>query len=184
MIQCYACISFFIVLISDAKQDTVDAFVEILIHGASVFRSILLHIASLPLPSATLPELVPALLVHCTTGNNRTGVFIGVLLSLLDVPVESIAAEYALSEIGLAPSRASVVARLVKNPIFAGEGGRARCERMIGARSESMVGMLEVLNGKWGSAEGYVKGCCGLSTQVIRDVRAVLTLQIEQTEKK
>jgi hypothetical protein len=113
--------------------------------------------------------------MHCTTGNNRTGVFVGVLLSLLGVPAESIAAEYALSEIGLAPSRPAAVGRLMKSPVFAGEGGRARCERMLGARPESMLEMLKMVGRRWGGAEGYVTECCGLSDREIGSVRKVLT---------
>lgn len=139
-----------------------------------MFGEILLHIASLPLPS-TINPAPSAFLMHCTTGNNRTGVFVGILLSLLGVTPEEIAAEYALSEIGLAPSRPAAVARLMKSPVFAGEGGRERCERMIGARPESMLAMLKMVDARWGGASGYVKECCGLSDDEIDCVKAVLT---------
>jgi protein tyrosine/serine phosphatase len=141
-----------------------------------VFRKVLLHIASLPI-SPFEDSTQPAFLIHCTTGNNRTGVFVGILLSLLRVPPASIASEYALSQLGLAPSRPAVVARLLKNPIF--NGDRARCERMVGAREESMLAMLESVRVKWGSAEGYVRECCGLSKEEVNAVRRVLGAQYE-----
>ena len=78
----------------------------------------------------------------------------GVLLSFLGVRGRDIAAEYALSNAGLAPIRQRVVSRLVKSPVFAndGEAGRARAERMVGAREESMLAMLEMVWRRWGSA--------------------------------
>jgi hypothetical protein len=69
------------------------------------------------------PPTPARLLVHCSTGNNRTGVLIGVLLSLVNVSPSNIVAEYALSDVVLAPSRPAVVARLAKNPVFARAGG-------------------------------------------------------------
>ena len=58
-----------------------EAFTDILVHGAPVFRNILLHVAA-PAPAAD-GAAGPACLVHCTTNNNRTGVLMGVLLSFL-----------------------------------------------------------------------------------------------------
>jgi hypothetical protein len=164
----------------NASQGIVEAFTDILIHGAPACRTILLHVCSLNFPSSKAETSdVPdsAFYIHCTTGNNRSGVFIGVILSLLGVKPQHIAEEYALSEIGLRPTRDKVVARLMKSPVFAetGGGGKARAERMVGARPESMLAMLEMVNRKWGSAEGYVKGACGLTDEEVEKVKRVLT---------
>lgn len=88
-----------------------------------------------------------------------------------------VAEEYALSQIGLAPSRPAAVARLMKSPVFAGEGGKERCERMVGARSESMSAMLDMVRIKWGGAEGYVRDFCNLSSEEIDKVREVLIIR-------
>jgi protein tyrosine/serine phosphatase len=156
-------------------QGIVEAFEEILTRGAQpAFRPILLHLASLS------PEgKVPACMMHCTTGNNRSGVFIGVLLSLLGVPPQTIAQEYSLSQVGLAAGRDKVVDRLMKNPKFRealgdGDEGRRKAERMVGAREESMRAMLEMVERKWGSAEGYVKDAAGLGDEEIALVRKVM----------
>ncbi|TVY55265.1 Tyrosine-protein phosphatase, partial [Lachnellula suecica] len=115
---------------SEGTEGIVQAFLEILTHGAHpAFRPILQHLAT--------PSPAPCML-HCTTGNNRSGAFIGVLLSLLGVPAEQIAEEYALSEIGLRADRDMVVERLLRNPKFKaacgeGEDGRRGAERMVGA---------------------------------------------------
>jgi hypothetical protein len=67
----------------------------------------------------------------------------------------------------------------MKSPVFAGDedGGRARATRMIGARPESMLAMLEMVNRKWGGAEGYAKTMAGLTDEEIEKVRRVLTLK-------
>ena len=46
---------------------------------------------------------------------------------------------------------------------------------MVGARPESMLAMLEMVAEKWGGAEGYVKGACGLTDDEVERVRVVLT---------
>lgn len=155
-----------------------EAFTNILTHGAPAFRTILLHIASLSLSSPR------ACFIHCTTGNNRSGVFIAIILSLLHVPASSIADEYALSEIGLASTRDEVVDRLMKSPVFAkaGGGGRERAERMVGARRESMLAMLEMVERKWGGVEGYVKMACGIGDEEIKRVRDVMTVKTAEEE--
>lgn len=159
----------------DGRQGIVEAFTEILTHGAPACRILLLHLASLP---PTSPASA-ACYIHCTTGNNRSGVFVGIILALLGVAPHLVAEEYALSNPGLAPIRDRVVDRLMQSPVFArsGGGGRERAERMVGARSESMLAMLEMVDRTWGGAEGYVRTACGLSGEEVERVRSVLTVR-------
>lgn len=162
-------------------QGIVEAFTEILTHGAPACRTMLLHLASL---SPTSPT---ACYIHCTTGNNRSGVFVGIILSLLGVSPSLIAEEYSLSDIGLRSIREGVVDRLMKSPVFArsGGGGRERAERMVGARPESMLAMLEMVRVKWGGAEGYVRDACGLTDGEIEKVRGVMLRRVgEGTAKR
>ncbi|KAG9232382.1 putative tyrosine-protein phosphatase [Amylocarpus encephaloides] len=166
---------------SEGTEGIVAAFEEILIHGAKpTFRPLLLYLASLPPPSS--PAKAPAVMVHCTTGNNRSGVFIGILLAILGVSRNLIAVEYALSQDGLLASRDKAVERLMKNSKFVqavgtGEQGRQRAERMLGAREESMSAMLEMVEDKWGSVERYLKEECGLGIEVVERVREVLRIE-------
>lgn len=67
----------------------------------------------------------------------------------------------------------------MKSPVFSqsGGGGRERAERMVGARPESMLAMLEMVQLKWGGAEGYVKTLCGLTDDDIRKVRDLMVVK-------
>lgn len=158
------------ILRTDQDQGIVQAFTDILTYGALAVRTMLLHVASMD------PDHPSSCFIHCTTGNNRSGVFIGIILQLLGVAPSLIAQEYSLSDIGLRPTRHSVVERLMKSPVFAnaGGGGRERAERMVGARPESMLAMLDMINEKWGGAEGYMKTACGLTDEDIEKFKSVM----------
>ncbi|EHL00335.1 (Phosphotyrosine protein) phosphatases II [Glarea lozoyensis ATCC 20868] len=160
---------------SDGTDGIVEAFEEILRHGAkTTMKPLLEHLASLPTEGK-----IPAAMIHCTTGNNRSGVFIGVLLALLGVDDEVVAEEYSLSQVGLQRGRDMVVDRLMRNPKFRealgeGEEGRKRAERMVGARVESMRDMLKMVQRRWGGVEGYVREEVGLGDEVIQGLRRVM----------
>jgi protein tyrosine/serine phosphatase len=158
---------------TDTEKGIVEAFTEILQSGAPQFRIILLHLLKTEPGEVTL--------MHCTTGNNRSGVFIGILLSLLGVSPSLVAEEYSLSTIGLAPTRDEVVKRLMQSPVFknAGGGGKERAERMVGARRESMIAMLEMVDRIWGGVEGYVRGLCGLSEEEVEGLRGRLVGEVQ-----
>ena len=56
-----------------------------------------------------------------------------------------------------------------------GDEVEKRAMRMVSARPETMFAMLDMVNERWGSAEGYVKMECGLTDDEIERVRKVLT---------
>ncbi|KAF2278887.1 uncharacterized protein EI97DRAFT_371992 [Westerdykella ornata] len=160
---------------SETPDGIVSAFIEILTEGATMFRTVLRHLLATVPPVSSL-DPVPALFMHCTTGNNRTGVFISMLLLLLGVPEEVVVEEYTLSEQGLAPTRHINVDRLLKKGAFEeyGEEARRKCERMIGARPESMRQLVVEVDRKWGGAEGYFKKVVGLSDEEVAKLRSLL----------
>jgi protein-tyrosine phosphatase len=57
------------------------------------------------------PDAFPAL-VHCSAGKDRTGIVIAMILAVLGVPDDIIAADYALSGGALDPSRTAVIGQL------------------------------------------------------------------------
>lgn len=60
--------------------------------------------------------------------------------------------------------------------VDAEEEGRKAALRMLGARRESMLGALEMLRNEWGSAEGYVRGVCGLGDGEVEALRRNLVV--------
>ncbi|PVH95924.1 hypothetical protein DM02DRAFT_675167 [Periconia macrospinosa] len=183
----------------DGTEGILSAFLEILLSSRTAYRAILLPLITTPSsPIISTPSLTPlhtpnppphprpssthaaAIFLHCTTGNNRTGVLIAVLLSLLYVPAKTIAYEYALSNLGLAATRRGNIERLLAKGAFAALGDegmrRRKCERMLSAREESVVALLKEVEGRWeGGAEGFFRDVVGLSGDEIEGVRRALT---------
>lgn len=110
------------------------------------------------------------------------------LLSLLHVDRSYVVREYAMSESALQPTRHVNVERLLKKGAFKQYGeveARRKCERMVGARAESMMGLMREVERRWGGAEGYFREVVGLSDSEIQRVRELLTADGESamTEK-
>jgi hypothetical protein len=136
------------------------AYEIILEHGAPNFGVIISHLAK---------NKVGGTLIHCTAGKDRTGVLVAVVLLILGVSADRIAAEYNLTETGLAARKAVVVARLISTGVFGEESSEsiAATERMLGAHKESMVATIKLIKDKYGSAEAYAKNYCGVSADEI-----------------
>lgn len=89
-------------------------------------------------------------LVHCLGGKDRTGLVAALLLRLAGVPVEDVAADYAVSETALADDLAAWVA--------GADDERERLKRIrIGAApAAAMQGVLAELEAEHGSAREYL----------------------------
>jgi protein-tyrosine phosphatase len=89
--------------------------------------------------------------VHCHGGKDRTGLVTAFLLRLAGVDISEIAADYALSEQRL---------RTRHEQWFAGaadEAELARLHRIAATPESSMVEVLEELERRYGSIEGYLR---------------------------
>jgi hypothetical protein len=207
----------------ESTEGFVHAYADILRHAGPAYREILLYLASLPAPEDTssLSEMggflsndphapIPdghqavgrerepvGVLVHCSAGKDRTGIFFGVLFAFLGVAREDIAVEYNLTEAGLAHVKEEVVGRLMRSPGFKKytleemegremdakemaallERGRQAALRMIGARRESMLGALDMVDREWGGAEGYLRRVVGLGDKELEGLRRALVVR-------
>ncbi|KAL1634834.1 hypothetical protein SLS58_010517 [Diplodia intermedia] len=158
------------VFVPERLAGFVAAYGEVLAAAGPAYGTILRHIANEA--SAEKPN---ALLVHCSAGKDRTGVFVAVLLSMLGVEDELIADEYALTEVGLAHVKPLLIKKISDNPAFKETGaGREGAERMSGSKKDSMLAALAMIREKYGGAEGYVRTICGLSTEEIERIRQVM----------
>jgi protein-tyrosine phosphatase len=89
--------------------------------------------------------------VHCVGGKDRTGLVTAFLLHLAGVDKEQIAADYAESEERLRP----------RHDVWLAEAGteaeREHIRRIAATPAESMVGVLEELERRYGSIQGYLR---------------------------
>ncbi|KAH7410147.1 tyrosine phosphatase family-domain-containing protein [Phaeosphaeria sp. MPI-PUGE-AT-0046c] len=180
----------------------VSAYHDILLAAGPAYRSILLYLIRSP---------GAGVLVHCTAGKDRTGIFFGIVFDYLGVDRQAIADEYNLTEQGLGSVREEVVARLMKSPAFRNymntkqtgeqlsteeigrliqeekegkapaaeeeldpetrEVGRQAALRMVGARKETMIAALQMVDKVFGGSEKYLREYCGLGDKDLEALR-------------
>jgi protein-tyrosine phosphatase len=105
--------------------------------------------------------------VHCVGGKDRTGLLTAFLLYLAGVDVEQIAADYALSEERLRPRHEEWFAEAETDAEL------ERLQRIAQTPAESIVGVFEELERRYGSVEGYLRSA-GLSDDDVGRARARL----------
>jgi protein-tyrosine phosphatase len=94
-----------------------------------------------------------AVLVHCAAGKDRTGLISALLLGLVDVPVETIAADYAMTAELLRPRERQWLEGLDPEE-------RAQREAMLARyapTAEVMLAVLEGLGERHGGVEPYLR---------------------------
>jgi protein-tyrosine phosphatase len=89
--------------------------------------------------------------VHCHGGKDRTGLVTAFLLRLAGVPIDEIATDYALSEQRLRTRHEEWFATA------ADEAELARLHRIAATPRSAMVEVLEELERRYGSIEGYLQ---------------------------
>ena len=93
-----------------------------------------------------------AVYFHCTQGKDRTGIGALLALSALGVPQEEIAADYFLSNVGLAEA--------MEHPETPGSENwpRETKEGLFFVFQRNLDAYLERLTADWGGMEGYLRG--------------------------
>ena len=148
----------------DPDQAAVDylahRYEEMLEEGGPAIASVLAVLAD--------DRQLPAVF-HCAAGKDRTGVLAALVLSLLGVPDDDVAADYALSEgaVGrmvewLAANRPEMAERMVALP-----------EAFRSAPPEAMHRTLEHIRTSHGGPEAFVASL-GVSPSVVERLREVL----------
>ena len=108
--------------------------------------------------------------VHCMGGKDRTGLITAFLLHIAGVDTEQIAADYALSEERLKPRHEEWFASAET------EAERERLRRIAQTPAESIVGVFEELERRYGSVEGYLRAARPRATRTSRaHARACVT---------
>jgi protein tyrosine/serine phosphatase len=104
--------------------------------------------------------------VHCHAGKDRTGVVIAVLLSLVGVPDETIAADYALSADQIVPLTREWLDRVTRS-----DDERAALLQRAMPRPQIILDTLAHLRDRHGGAERYLldAGVSAEELTVLRD---------------
>jgi len=107
-------------------------------------------------------------LVHCHAGKDRTGLVVALLLALAGVPHQLIAEDYAASAAGLQPLFDGWLAEVADDPLQ-----HAKLARDLSALPETMLGVLNYLETRYGGAAGYLR-TAGVTAQELRAIRVRL----------
>ncbi|KAH7628376.1 protein-tyrosine phosphatase-like protein [Sordaria sp. MPI-SDFR-AT-0083] len=142
------------------------------------YRTIFKQLASSSSSSTSKPA---PLLVHCSAGKDRTGLFVALLLALLCLPHEVIAHEYSLTDLGLAHRKSAIVDHVLADPAF--DGDRAAAERMVSSRKEFMLATLQYIDAEYGGAEKYVIEKLGVTKEEVEKIREVMVVDVEEGEQ-
>jgi protein-tyrosine phosphatase len=105
--------------------------------------------------------------IHCVGGKDRTGLLTAFLLHLAGVEEETIAEDYALSEERLRPRHESWFEAAES------EEELERLRRIAQTPVESMLGVFEQLEQRYGGVEAYLRDA-GVNDQELERVRARL----------
>jgi protein-tyrosine phosphatase len=109
-------------------------------------------------------------LVHCSAGKDRTGIVIAMVLAVLGVPDEVIAADYALSASYLDPRHTAAIGQL-----HAGAGlGDKLSDELLTSPPRLILGVLAWAIAAHGSVDGYLLAH-GLSPADLAELRAALS---------
>jgi protein-tyrosine phosphatase len=113
-------------------------------------------------------DALPAL-VHCSAGKDRTGVVIALVLAVLGVPDDLIAADYALSGCYLDPDLTPAIGQLSASTGLDEELTRA----LLISPPELVLEVLDRVRAVAGSADGYLRAH-GLTGSGLARLRAAL----------
>jgi len=142
----------------DVASATRDVYLVFLDHFAS-------NVAAAVRAVANAPE--GGVVIHCAGGKDRTGLVTALLLHLAGVRTEEIALDYALSEERLRTRHEQWIAEAES------EEERERLMRITQTPADSIKGVLEELERRYGSVEGYLRHG-GLTGDELAQARARL----------
>jgi protein-tyrosine phosphatase len=147
---------------AEAAPDVASATREVYLLFLEHFKA---NVATAIRAIANAPE--GGVVVHCMGGKDRTGLVTALLLALAGVDDEQIAADYALSEERLRPRHELWFAEAETDV------ERKRLERIAQTPAASIVGVLQELERRYESVEGYLR-TAGVSDDDLARARARL----------
>jgi protein-tyrosine phosphatase len=147
---------------AEAAPDVASATREVYLLFLEHFKA---NVATAIRAIANAPE--GGVVVHCMGGKDRTGLVTALLLALAGVDDEQIAADYALSEERLRPRHELWFAEAET------DAERKRLERIAQTPAAAIVEVIQELERRYGSVEGYLR-TAGVSDDDLARARARL----------
>jgi protein-tyrosine phosphatase len=108
-------------------------------------------------------------LFHCTAGKDRTGIIAALLLANAEVPDETIADDYALTE----QLARQMLERLLDEGVEDGME-RESFAKLLTAQASTMHATLGYLEGRFGGVNNYLKTGLGLEEKTVEELRSKL----------
>ena len=116
-------------------------------------------------------EAEGAVLFHCTTGKDRTGMIAAMLLGACGVAEEDIIADYCVSEVYLSHIYSNM------GKYYKDSDAYDPADPFYSTSPENMRHFLRHIRGKYGSMEAYLR-CCGVTEDVLSRIRAKLAAKV------
>lgn len=113
------------------------------------------------------------MIMHCTAGKDRTGVAAAVVLRALGVPPQTVIEDYALSE-GSVDMRALIggaVSRRNESWKFLAMLSPELRAPLVAAEPAYLEAMLDTLDRRYGSLQGYLASRVGLTPDALKHIR-------------
>lgn len=133
----------------------------LLAHAAAEIGSVFTTLAA--------PDAMPAVF-HCAVGKDRTGLVAALLLTWLGVDRETVLDDFELSDAHVGQGqRDELVRRMADRGI-----GPEAAAGILGASRESMRDTLHELDTRYGGADDYLHGYCGVDHETLTTLRRLL----------
>lgn len=112
------------------------------------------------------------ILIHCTAGKDRTGIFVALLQELLGVPRPTIIADYELSNVYYDSYLKGLRDDLDRLRRF--RVNETHIRPLLWVEGETLVQMFRFIEREFGSVERYLQEKAGISAEIIAAIRQQL----------
>ncbi len=118
------------------------------------------------------------ILIHCTAGKDRTGIFIALLLDLLGVPRQTIIADYELSNAYYDSYLKGLQADLERLRRF--RVNETHVRPLLWVEGATLVAVFDFIEAQFGSVERYLREKAGVSAETIQRLREILLQEVKK----
>ncbi|KAG5355270.1 hypothetical protein CKK34_6586 [Yarrowia sp. E02] len=120
------------------------------------------------------------MIVHCTAGKDRTGVFCALVLRLLGLDHDTISREYELTTFGLREAVPRLIEALsTERAEWSDPAMAEKMANMLSSRYDCMMQALDLIDTKFGGAEKWIMENCGFTKQEIETLKKNLVAPVE-----